>query len=118
MFKMTELHPKWVTVWAALSAKGIIGLFFTDKTVIGPWYQKLLNKQVIPKMRKRRDCKRIIFQQDGAKVHTANETLDLLRRIFSKHVISNRYPPCFSRDGFGRHIAQTCHLSIISSGAM
>ncbi len=55
MFKTTELHPKRVTVWAALSAEGIIGPFSTDKTVTGPWYRELLNKQVIQKMRKRRD---------------------------------------------------------------
>ncbi len=54
-FKTTELHPKWVTVWAALSAKGIISPFFTDETVTGPWYQELLNKHVIPKMCKRCD---------------------------------------------------------------
>ncbi len=37
-FKTTELHPKWMTVWAVLSAKGVIGPFFTDKTVTGLRY--------------------------------------------------------------------------------
>ncbi len=100
MFKTTELHPKRVTVWAALSAKEVIGPFFTDKTVTGPWYRELLNKQVIPKMCKRRDFKRIIFYQDGAKAHTANEMLDLLHRIFGQRVISNRYLPRFFEGWF------------------
>ncbi len=51
-------------------------------------------------MRKRRDFKSIIFKQDGAKVHTANETLDLLHRIFGKRVISNRYPLHFFEGWF------------------
>ncbi len=51
-------------------------------------------------MRKRRDFKRIIFQQDGAKAHTVNETLDLLHQIFGKRVISNRYPPHFFEGWF------------------
>ncbi len=89
-----------MTVWDALRAKGIISPFFIDETVTGPWYRELLNKQVILKMRKRRDFKCTIFQQDGAKAHTANETLDLLHQIFGKRVISNRYPPRFFEGWF------------------
>ncbi len=44
--------------------------------------------------------KRIIFPQDGAKAHTANETLDLFHRIFGKRVISNGYPPHFFEGWF------------------
>ncbi len=49
-------------------------------------------------MRKRRDFKLMIFQQDGAKAYTANEMLDL--QIFGKCVISNRYAPRFFEGWF------------------
>ncbi len=46
------------------------------------------------------------FQQDGAKEHTADLTLDLVETHFKKRVISNRFPLKKKRGaGAGYHTA-------------
>ena len=92
----TPLHSQKVTVWCALSMKGIIGqLFFEESgqtvTVTKERYVDVLNKfwdeletryhTYIPKS---------WFQQDGATHHTANITINWLKEHFKHRVVSKR----------------------------
>jgi hypothetical protein len=92
----TQLHPQKITVWAAFSSHGIIGPVFIRETVTSASYNKLLSEDVIPELEIRGHLKKAIFQQDGAKPHTSDENLMLLRKTFKKRVISNRFPSLFN----------------------
>ena len=62
-FLTKPLHPKRLTVWAALSSKGIIGPIFIDGNVTGDSYQKMLKEEVIPALRNRRNFKNLFFNK-------------------------------------------------------
>ena len=90
------LHPEKVTVWAAISSHGIIGPCFIRETVNSDNYHTLLTESVIPELENRGHLKKAIFQQDGAKLHTSDENLLLLRNVFKKREISNHFPNLFN----------------------
>lgn len=99
------LHDQKVTVWAALSASGLIGPFFFEDdvgnvaTVNSERYLGVLRKKLLPALRRRSDIdmKDVWFQQDGAAPHTSNMAIVWLERTFGTKLISLRtetaWPP-------------------------
>ena len=73
----------------------IIGTFFLENdqretiTVNGDRYRALLNEFLFTKI-KEEDISNIWFQQDDARCHTAEATLDVLRHVFEDRSISRR----------------------------
>ena len=82
------IHPKRVTVWCGFWSRGIIGTFFFENeqgvavTFNGDRYRTMLNEFLFTKIEED-DIGNIWFQQDGAKCHTAEATLDVLRPVFN-----------------------------------
>ena len=87
------MHPKRVTVWCGFWYGGIIGPFFFQNeqraaiTVNGERYRAMLEEFLFPKIEED-GMDDIWFQQDGSTWHTANVTIDLLRTVFEKRIIS------------------------------
>ena len=79
-------HPKRVTFWCEFWSRGIIGPFFFENeqgeavTVNGDRYWAMLNEYLFTKIEEE-DIRNILFQQDGAKCHTVEATIDVLRPI-------------------------------------
>ena len=98
------LHSPKVTVWAAMSARGIIGpYFFEDErgrtvTVNSERYVEMLDNFLLLELQNFRGYnQRTWFQQDGATSHTSNTSLPRVREIFPQKLISRRgdinWPP-------------------------
>lgn len=94
------LHSRKVTVWAAMSRKAIIGPFFfrEGETVTGDRYREMIDNFFIPELYCLGETEdSVLFQQDGATAHTADETMDLLGDYFGNRLISYRanvpWPP-------------------------
>ncbi len=51
VFLTKNLHPKKITVCAALSAQRLIGPIFVEKNVVSPVYRKILKKEAFPQFR-------------------------------------------------------------------
>ncbi len=79
-------------VWATLSVQWLIGPIFVEKNVDGPVYRKILKKEAFPQFKALKNFSKFWFQQDGAKAHTVDLTLDLVETHFKKRVISNHFP--------------------------
>ena len=80
-------HPKRVTVWYGFSSRGIIGPFFFENeqgeavTDNGDRYRAMLNEFLFTKIDEE-DIGNIWFRQDSSSTcHTAEATLDVLRRV-------------------------------------
>lgn len=98
------LHSSKVTVWVAMSVRGIIGpIFFEDEngstvTINSERYVAVLNKFWVDL---EQFCgtkiNRQWFQQDGATPHTANISIEWLKQHFNSRVVSKRceiqWPP-------------------------
>ncbi len=91
-----QFHPKKLTVWAGLSSHGIIGPDCLCEMVTLESYHKLLSEYVIPELENQKHLKNAIFQQDGAKLHTTDVILMLLRKTSKKCVFSNGFPRFFN----------------------
>ncbi len=89
VFLTKNLHPKKITVQAALSVQDLIGPIFIKKNVDGPVYRKILKKEVFLQFTAMKKFLKFWFQQDEATAHTAYLTLDLIETHFKKCVISN-----------------------------
>ncbi|XP_050342348.1 uncharacterized protein LOC126768367 [Nymphalis io] len=98
------LHSPKVTVWAALSASGIIGPYFYEDqrsrpvTVNTQRYIAMLQNFFAPALQDYSGFnQRTWFQQDGATCHTSNDSIAAVREIFGQKVISKRgdinWPP-------------------------
>ncbi|GFW44610.1 putative transposable element [Trichonephila clavipes] len=93
----TPLHPGKLTVWCALWAGGITGLYFFKNdeghnvTVNGDRYRAMITNFFIPELNNP-DVQELWFQQDGATCHTARATIDLLKDTFGDRLIS-RFGP-------------------------
>ncbi len=92
MFLVKTLHPKKVTVRAALSAQWVISPIFAEKNVDNPVYWKILKKEASPQLTLMKKFSKFWFQRDGAKAHMVDLTLDLVETHFKKRVISNHFP--------------------------
>lgn len=91
------LHSPKVTVWAALSARGIIGPYFYEDqrghavTVNTERYIAMLRNFFTPALQNFNGFnQRSWFQQDGATCHTSNDSLIAVREIFGQKLISKR----------------------------
>ncbi|GFW48944.1 DUF4817 domain-containing protein [Trichonephila clavipes] len=93
----TPLHPKKLTIWCALWAGGIIGLYFFKNeeghyvTVNGDRSRAMITNFFIPELNNH-DVQKLWFQQDGATCHTARAIIDLLKDTFGDRLIS-RFGP-------------------------
>ncbi len=70
----------------------LIGPVFVEKNVDSPVYWNILKKEAFPQFTAMKKFLKFWFQQDGAKAHTADLTLDLVENHFKKHVISDHFP--------------------------
>lgn len=99
------LHSPKVTVWCAVSGRGVIGpYFFEDEngstvTVTSQRYVHMLETFFAPRLHAFPDIEiqQTWFQQDGATSHTANLSMAALRRLFGERIISRNanvtWPP-------------------------
>lgn len=98
------LHSPKVTVWAAMSAHGIIGPFFFEDanhrtvTVNSERYRAMLENFLEPELQNFAGFNQNTwFQQDGATAHTANLSMQVVQRMFPEKVISKNgdinWPP-------------------------
>ena len=87
--RMPVPHTKiGVTVWCAITSKGIIGPYFFDGSVTAASYLEMLNDFLWPLVRH----KGLYFQQDGAPAHYALNVRDWLNQKFANRWIGRRGP--------------------------
>lgn len=89
------LHKDKVTVWCAISGKGIIGPYFFENnrgqtiTVTSERYCEMINSFLRNELRNSSIANRNSwFQQDGATAHTAHVSMNVLRELFPRKIIS------------------------------
>ena len=88
MIQPLQLHPKKCKIRCGLYACGIIGYFFKNQaeeqvTVNGDRYRTMIINV---------DLEEMWFQKDGTMCHTANATIDVLRKQFDEKIISRNRP--------------------------
>jgi hypothetical protein len=109
VFVEKTAHPKYVTVWCALSSKGLIGPYFFEnsegerQTVNQQNYQSMIKNFFVPQLKEKfgDNLSEHIFCQDGASCHTSKSSLELLKTYFGTNIISNKtenYWPPYSPD--------------------
>ena len=88
--RVHQVHRSFLklNVWCALHFQhGIIGpYFFASPTINGEKYREMLQNYFFPQIRF--DFTGQYFMQDGARPHTARESIALLQRVFDSRVIS------------------------------
>lgn len=100
----TPLHSPKVTVWAAISSRGIIGPYFFEdnngqtQTVNSVRYAAMIREFFGPALHEIDGFNdEWWFQQDGATSHTSNTALEAVRELFPNKLISRRgdinWPP-------------------------
>lgn len=62
-------------VWGAFSALGCLELQFTTTRMNSQEYIDVLQKSLVPFLKRNRQ-KKIVFQQDNARIHVSRETMD------------------------------------------
>ncbi|GBL80237.1 hypothetical protein AVEN_29206-1 [Araneus ventricosus] len=87
-----SLYPRRVTVWCALSSRGIVGAIFFEQTVNSARYVEALRNQFIPAIQSEPDFESMWFMQDGAAPHCTNEVFDLLEEHFNERDCGFRVP--------------------------
>ena len=80
------LYPEKVTLWAALSVKGIY-LYFFDSTVTGNSYKELLETKFFIFTKKRGWVKTFYFMQDKATPHRTKERFEAIYNVYENRVI-------------------------------
>ena len=86
------------SIWCGLWFRDIIGPFFfeNEQGKVGERFRAILNEFLFTKIEEE-DIGNIWFKQDGAKSHTAEATLYVLRSVFEDRIISRRadvvWPP-------------------------
>lgn len=91
------LHSPKVTVFCGFCSKFITPPYFFEDddeqtvTVTGDRYRRMLQTFLFPYLRSKRKMSSIIFQQDGATSHTANDTKQILSKNFGERVISKGF---------------------------
>lgn len=97
------LHAEKVTVWCAMSARGIIGPFFFEDingsavTVNSVRYVAMIQNFLTPQLARFAVNEHSMFQQDGATSHTARVAMNAVKALFPGGVISRNgdipWPP-------------------------
>ena len=87
--------PAKQMVWIGFTKSFIIGPYFFSKNVNADSYCEMIESFVLPKLKENRKLSHTIFQQDGARPHTANKTLDLLHDSFPAGIITRGSEFCW-----------------------
>lgn len=92
-FVESGLHPLKVGIWVAMSRRRIIGPIFFDGTINAERYQNNILEPFINQLHDD-ELHEGYFQQDGARPHTAQRTLNYLAQFYDDRVISkDLWPP-------------------------
>jgi len=95
-FQETPLHPQKIGVWIALSRRRLIGPIFFHNTISAETYRTEILQPFLNELHDD-ELRQGFFQQDGARAHTANETIQYLQEYFDDRVISKNaiinFPP-------------------------
>ena len=86
------LYSPKVTVWAAISSKGIIGPFFFRETVTSQRYIEILEQFVATQQALEDQPESAWFMQDGARPHRTAQVFEFLQEYFDNRVIALDYP--------------------------
>lgn len=89
--QVTE-HPPSVMVWAAMSAKHLVGPYFIAGKVTAESYITMLETQFVPDLEARGILMQSHLQQDGAPAHTALSTRKFLEQKFQDRWVSKFGP--------------------------
>ena len=91
-----EKFPSSVMVSVAVSKLGKTSLHFVEHKakVNGAYYREHLLAQLIPEMNRLARGTQYIFQQDGARAHTARATIDFLNENVPELLPPDMWPPC------------------------
>lgn len=95
IFETTSMKPERITVWCAMSAKGIIGPFFFDENVNSERYLEMLETEFIPLASGLDAIEDFWFMQDGARPHRTKEVFNSLDEHFHGRVIGLDYETRF-----------------------
>ena len=87
--------PAKQMVWIGFTKSFVIGPHFFSTNVNADSYCEMIESFVLPKLKEKRKLSRTIFQQDGARPHTAHKTLDLLHDSFPAGIISRGSQFCW-----------------------
>ncbi|GBN82707.1 hypothetical protein AVEN_156381-1 [Araneus ventricosus] len=87
-----SLYPRRVTVWCALTSRGIVGAIFFEQTFNSARYVEALRNQFIPAIQSKPDFESLWFMQDGATPHRTNEVFDLFEEHFNERIVALGYP--------------------------
>lgn len=94
IFHETPLHPIQVGVWIAVSRRRLIGPIFFEESVTAERYRNNILNVFVNQLHDD-ELEQGYFQQDGARAHTARETLHYLREFFDDRIISIGSEPEF-----------------------
>lgn len=97
IFETTTLKPQRITVWCAISERGIIGPVFLDQNVNGERYKRMLLEEFIPVAQGMDAIEQFWFMQDGATPHRTNDVMEALDEYFTGRVIGLGYPSRYGR---------------------
>jgi hypothetical protein len=95
-FGRQENHAPRITVWVAISNRGLLRPIFFEETVNSERYVSMLCNTFAPHLLTGLSFQTQWFMQDGASQHTANVVCDFLHDTFNLRVISNRFPDRFA----------------------
>ena len=88
-----DMHAPKVCVWFGFSAQYSLTPFFFESTITGENYKDMLEKHVVPQIRRQRRLTSTVFQQDGAPPHFSLVARNFISSIFpDKRVISRGFP--------------------------
>ena len=81
-----------INVWCGLLGSRVIGPYFYEGTLDGARYRQFLTNHLLGILDDMPLARRtqVIFMQDGAPPHNADETMILLRQMFPGRVLANR----------------------------
>lgn len=104
VFQTTTMKPQRLSVWCAISSKGIFGPFFFEENLNHEVYVRILRDEFIPFAHGVDAVDDWWFMQDGATAHRTRDVFDLIDEHFHGRVIGldyeSRYgcgiewPPC------------------------
>lgn len=82
----SSLHSVRVTVWYAMSTRGIVRAVFVNGTVTSERYCDVLANNFIPAVQSNSEFDLMWFMQDGARPHHTSNMFALLEEHFQNHV--------------------------------
>jgi len=81
------LHPKKVTVWMAVSGRGVCSPIIFENTVTGQSYEQMLRTHFFPEVESMRKISDFWFMQDGARPHRTDPVFQALNEKFGTRII-------------------------------